>query len=399
MQVRGKVWSAVVAVMVTSIVTAWAPDAEAQDGQPDPCADVGGPVEPTSPEQVEELLVGTWILCDGAPLLGDAMVGEVGLQLTADGHFHRVFATPDGGLLRTEGMDQEGEWWARSAERTPPDADVYVVELDALAGRFRWGIVDQLTPSSVTFLGGARYGAWTGPEPTPGIPDAFADQPCGVPTDPVVTTSTAETAELLVGTWIRCDGSSPLYGSPGGDVGLELLADGRFHLVFEDPDGRLVTGDGTGREGTWTVTDEPNPEALELTLLGYATAPRSIHLFATPDFLRLQRQVSTFYDHVRWTGAPPVPAGGAPSTTAPVPTTGAPTTTVTTGDAGAEVLGRTATLPRTGTSVLVLVASAALLTAAGLVVLSAARPVVVDGRRDRPRGQAASSRGTAGRPR
>ncbi|MDY7101620.1 MAG: hypothetical protein S0880_10570 [Actinomycetota bacterium] len=352
--------------ILAALAVAAAPGAGAQEGVPSTCPAGGEPVELTSVEQVEELFVGTWIHCDGAAVLAnDTVAGDIGVRFTADGRFHTVYEGPDGGLIYAEGLDQEGDWSVRDA-----DTGDYVVELDALAGRFRWGLVEEVASPVVTFNGGS-YVAWTGDDPVPGVPAEFADEPCGVPTDPVPLPSAAATVELLAGTWIRCSGSSPVFDTPGGDVGIELVEDGTFHLLFEAADGTLVRGEGERREGTWTVVTDPAYTSVDLALSGASTYPRQAFLFETPPFLRLQRQVSTFYDHVRWTGPPPVDGSAVASTTT-VPTTPATTGTAVADDTG--VLGRTTTLPRTGTDPLALVAAAAVLTAVGLVAVALVRP-------------------------
>lgn len=85
-------------------------------------------------------------------------------------------------------------------------------------------------------------------------------------------TTKAELATLVVGRWARCSGPSPLEGSaPSGGVGIQIDADGTYHVLESDGSGGARARAGFGNQGTWDIWD------------GGPTAPPQFNLHPTPN--------------------------------------------------------------------------------------------------------------------
>jgi hypothetical protein len=76
------------------------------------CADDGLVLDPLTPSQIAEELVGRWFLCAGQLLLS-----HDGIELAAEGRFHWLTAGADGVLQRVGGFEGGGEWIVRPDEQ------------------------------------------------------------------------------------------------------------------------------------------------------------------------------------------------------------------------------------------------------------------------------------------
>ncbi len=303
----------VAAVFVFGVAVARRPRARAAPRTPpspvfDSCPEPADPVDVTTVEEVEQRLVGTWLRCGDTPfMVGDA--GPLGVALTADGRFFRVYQGSDGGLVRVEGLEQEGTWTVLASDTS------YQVNLttSGLGTATPSGLEFFESPSQVRFgtmIGPGAAVRWTGDPPVPGSVPGADDGPCGQPRDPLVLTSVADVEQHLVGTWVRC-GETSGFGTPlEGQVGLEFTEDRRFYRVYRGADGNPVRGEGDGQEGTWEVIDVTStgePGAFQLNLmLGGRMSMNHVVLLQDPIHLRLVSEVSS--DYQLWDGAPlPVP--------------------------------------------------------------------------------------------
>lgn len=291
---------------------------------------------PASIEEAESLLIGTWIQCAGPPLPG-ALVDDVGIEITADGFFFRLFATDAGELARATGLEQEGEW------------DI----LDHPGAVNFWPTGSYgLADTALTFFPTAPemrldaegsepalYRRLDGVTPISGLPPA-APGDCPAVGDPTEPTSVGEFEDLIAGVWIRCstngrfvfDGPFGVEGVPwaiipwviddADDAGIEITRDGRFFRLYRGPDGTLIRAGGLDQEGTWRAVDSPDTRGPSIWMESRLLGDRDVHgplpfFFATPTpSLRLYGW--GIADYVRWDGAPPV-AGEPPG---PEPTCG-----------------------------------------------------------------------------
>ncbi len=256
------------------------------------CPDAVDPVELTSVAQVEQLLVGTWIRCTDdflvPPTGGPA---HVGLEFAADGRFYRLYEGDLGGLIRVEGLEQEGDW-----KLFDDLMGSYQLDARVLGGGTSITVPMFFgEPSLVQMphLGGATaFVPWTGDPTVLGVPAGVGDGPCGLPAGPVELTSVAEVEQLLVGTWVRCGETSVLGPVLPGEVGLDILADGRFFRLYDDSQGGLTRGDGPGQEGRWEVIDNtvmngPGSYQVNLTVEGVGTFHAPAVVLERPVHLRL----------------------------------------------------------------------------------------------------------------
>ena len=283
----------------------------------DECTEPTDPVTLTSVDQVRSLLVGTWIRCSGGPFPG-ALVDDVGIEVTADGHFYRVHELPDGSLARATGADQEGIvfYWA-------PDS----VLNWGLSGRAVFSTTPTFFASPpVLRLDGdaapAYYERWTGAPPVTGLPIVDSGA-CGALGDQIEPRSLDHATELVTGVWIRCAGDSEsalnVPGDPlvlnDDDVGIEIAADGRFHRLYRDGLGHLIRAQGLDQEGTWQEIGDPVVPGLDGYQGEFILNTRVFgslfygggltFFFASPTpAMRLIGMGTT--DYIRWDGDPPI---------------------------------------------------------------------------------------------
>ena len=281
-----------------------------------PCPDPADPVEPATIADAEQLLIDTWVVCSGE-VLPPLSPTEVGIQFDADGRFFRVYEGDDGNLIKVEGLDQQGEWEFVDNE--------FNAQLDLrLLGS---GTFIQLPEffSSPPLLqttstdGEATLVPWTGVPPVLGVPAGIGEGPCGLPRDPVELTSVGQVEQLLAGTWLTCNESSPFGPRAFGEVGIMLTPDGRFARVYEDSEGVLLSANGPGQEGTWVVFDTttmngPGSYQVDLNLLDVGTVIGHAVFLQQPTHFRL---VTGGVPTIDYQPATTMPVPGRPPTPAP----------------------------------------------------------------------------------
>lgn len=289
------------------------------------CPEPVDPVELTSLEQVESLLVGTWIRCDGRLLPITEPATAVGVEFAADGRFFRVYEE-DGALIRVEGLEQEGTWELLDTSFGDPPQFSSQLNLATLGSGWNFAHPKFFgTPTSLmqtTQMPGesAAFVPWTGEPPIPGVPAGIGEGPCGLPTDPIVLDSVDEAERLLVGAWVRCSVTPAIPPLRASEVGIELAGDGRFFRLYDDGRGGLVRASGGEQEGTWTVADvgSERPENLQVNLtMGDSTRIGQSTLLQQPAHLRFDFGPSV--DYQPWTGPPPVPGDPPPEPEPSVP--------------------------------------------------------------------------------
>ena len=284
---------------------------------PPPCAEPSEhvPIDGAADVAVDAgtRLVGTWIRCDGDTRMWWAYEGDdVGYEFADDGRFFRLYQDENGGLIRAEGLLQEGEW---TIDRTIAGEPIVWM---ALTGSGSMGhllsffaepqairLVETMGPAIRTFV------RWSGAAPAPGWPASLGEGPCSVRTLPVEVDSVEDAATRLVGTWIRCgDGPRLFWAFEGDDVGFEFTADGRFFRVYEGADGGLIRSEGFAQEGRWQIDDlyDGFTVALGMDLHGSGYFNHRATFHEEPVALRIiEEMVFTATHYVPWSGAEPEP--------------------------------------------------------------------------------------------
>lgn len=280
---------------------------------------------PTSIEEAESLLVGTWIRCAGPPF-PRALVDDVGVEVTEDGRYFRLFETDTGELARATGLEQEGEW--------------DIVDFPGAVNFWPSGSLG-LADTALTFFptapelrldveasGASLYRRLDGAAPISGLPPA-APGDCPAVADPIEPASIDDFEDLIVGVWIRCATNGRFVfdfpRAPEGvpwevipwviddtdDAGIEITRDGRFFRIYRQPDGTLVRAGGLDQEGTWAVVDQQEERIpsiwLETRLLGDRPVGGNIPWFFESPTPSLRLFGWGIADYQRWSGAPPVP--------------------------------------------------------------------------------------------
>jgi hypothetical protein len=230
-----------------------------------------------------------------------------------------VYRAPDGGLVRAEGLDQEGVW-ELVGENGSGHGEFHL----RLAGRGFFPVAPLFfdtpepglwLPVGSWFFPAGGYLRWTGDAPAPGPPPG-PEPTCGHFREPIMLTSVEQADQLLVGAWTLCGPDSVLGAAAPGEVGVEFLADGSFHLLIRQPDGSVAVGSGPGSVGTWTNVGMVMSGTVQLDLAIDGGAIRSVDplFFADPSAVAFQTGGEGRARYVR----------GAPAATAPptIPSTG-----------------------------------------------------------------------------
>ncbi len=291
--------------------------AVAERRAPSACTEPAGPVTLSSVAQVEGLLVGVWIRCEGPSVFGQVADGEVGMAVEANGSYYRLYQAADGSLLRADGLDQEGAWSVLDTTNVNGPGG-YQVNWTPV-GRGTFNTIPAFFESPPSFRlnesrGSARYERWTGVAPVAGLPPGAGNGPCGHPTGPITLSSVEQVRELLVGTWILC-GDTSVLGDPADEVGLEFTADGLFYRLVHGAGGRTIRAVNEPQR-SWTVTDitamnGPGWYQVDLLIVdGGSLITRPVFLTSPPFVHFLGIPTLATADYVR--GEPPsaMPATG-----------------------------------------------------------------------------------------
>jgi hypothetical protein len=190
---------------------------------------------------------GRWILC-GQESAFDVDGGDVGLEITTDHLWYKLYEAPGGATVRGSAANERGSWstvgdagqvnFDLSSGGTVITAPVFASSPKAMHldnnGVYRGNYV--IDPSFPT--GSVRCA----PQPDPTRSGSCTPPPASLEQE----TPCLSTAEFI-GQWSRCGGSMP--GAPPHD-GIEFAADGSFYFLHRDAMGALVRGTSNTDTGT-----------------------------------------------------------------------------------------------------------------------------------------------------
>jgi hypothetical protein len=255
-----------------------------------------GPVAVHAEPDLLAAMVGRWVLC-GRESVFAVDAGDVGLEITADHRWYKLYTAPGAATVRGAGFDEEGTWTALDlGDHFQVNFDIFgggtVITAPVFAstpramrldnnGVFRGNyVLDPTVPTgSVRCAAQAdptRSGACTPPG------DTLMEQPC---TDDVAIDRT-------LGRWSRCGGSMP--GAPAHD-GIELAANGSFYFLHRDPTAGLVRGTSDVDRGmAKVVVAAPCRADIDIETLGgasitsstqlYQSTPRQLWIYTSPEW-------------------------------------------------------------------------------------------------------------------
>jgi len=271
-----------------------------------------GAVSVTSSSDLLSVMPGTWLLCGDQSIFGvDA--GDVGLEITADNHWYKLFPAQGGGTVRGAGFDQEGTWTSFDlGDYVQVNFDIFgsgtIITVPAFASTPRGMRLNNngvfvgtyvIDPAVATGSARCALTSTAGDAsvpPSPGNADGGNAPACDVPPqsslcsqNPAGSVAVGSVADLLAtmpGRWLLC-GSESVFAVNGGDVGLEITADNHWYKLFAAEGGATVRGAGFDEEGTWTAFDEGDHIQVNFDIFGsgtvitapvFASAPRSMRL-------------------------------------------------------------------------------------------------------------------------
>ena len=232
-------------------------------------------------------LPGRWVLC-GHKSIFAVDGGDIGLEITSDNHWYKLFAAPGAATVRGAGPNEEGTWRAIDllgdhvqvsfdimGSGTIPTAPLFGSMLRTMHlnnnGVFKGDyVIDPSVP--------------TGSVRCPPQVDPTRSGDCTLPAEGLVEhpCSPEVAIDRTLGIWSRCGGSMP--GAPLHD-GIELTADGTFYFLHRDPTGQLARGTSDAETGTATVAIAAGTCRADIyitTLAGVSIVSSTAHYQSTP---------------------------------------------------------------------------------------------------------------------
>lgn len=276
------------------------------------CPDAEGFTTGESLDDIRPVYVGVWIRCSSVSVLPDLLESEVGVELAADGTWHRIFHGADGTLLRGQGIDHEGTWVLQAP--MPGEAittEHLQLDLHGLYGFHQVTMSTLTTTPEVLVLDdgmGKRAGGyerWTGDPPAASAPASQPFPGCPAASGSRSFTSTVEARTTLAGTWIRCSSTSAFpSGWNTGEVGLELTVDGRWYIRVLDDGGMPTSSTSPVQSGTYTVILQGTAVLVSFTATDQSMVPTFVTYLAQPTFLYVVGYPNLPAGYVPWDGNP-----------------------------------------------------------------------------------------------
>jgi hypothetical protein len=240
-------------------------------------------------------LPGRWLLCGHESVFG-VDGGDVGLEITADNHWYKLFAAQGAATVRGAGSGEEGTWDALDL------GDHIQVDFDILgSGGIATAPLFASTPRAMRLDNNGVFVGNYVIDPTipmgslrcPALPDPTRSGDCTPPPDSLVEQPGTDDAARVetAGRWSRCGGSMP--GAPLHD-GIELTPDGSFYFLHRDTAGDLVRDTSDADHATATLSVGPTDGEISIeTLAGasiisgielYQSTPRQLWIYTGPEW-------------------------------------------------------------------------------------------------------------------
>jgi hypothetical protein len=298
-----------------------------------------GPVAVSSMSDLVAAMSGRWLLC-GTESVFAANGGDVGLEITADNHWYRLYPAPGGATVRGAGFDQEGTWSAidlggafqvnfdifgsGTVITVPVFASTpramrlnnegvfvgnYVIDPTVPAGSQRCAppLIDASAPPNTGTADGGLPACAASPA------SALCSQN---PTGPVAVGSTSDLLAVMPGRWLLC-GNESVFAMNGGDVGLDITPDNHWYKLFPAEGAATIRGAGFDEEGTWAAIDLGDHIQVNFEILGSGTIITAPVFASTPQSMRLDNEGVFVGNYVI---DATVPTGTVRCTSAPHPT-------------------------------------------------------------------------------
>ena len=280
------------------------PDASATLGvgfaalTPPECGESLGTAHPVaSSGELSALLPGTWSVC-GGPLFGMPISAANGVELTSDGQYHVLGASPNDSLVPLDsvpssdaGSDSEaGSGLAFDGTYDVVDGSAsygpgtYELQLHpANGGLFQGQIVVMDSPRQLQYFA-PNAGPQTLSPSAPWSPRASVCSCVDTQAMKVSETDPAGLVAAMIGRWLWC-GTEPVSSYPilettnpaiwldGPVLGVEFANDGTWYVLHEDPSGALVRGTSPSDHGSFQIVS-----ALPVSLAGGFLGPEPLSI-------------------------------------------------------------------------------------------------------------------------
>jgi hypothetical protein len=300
-----------------------------------------GPVIPHTTEEFAAAVAGRWLVCSDHESVFGRDLGDVGIEITPDNHWYKLYPAQGGGVLRGAGFDEEGTWQSIGVSPTNDHPQLnlnifgglMIFSLPALASTPRairldnevfkatYVTDDGIPTGDARCIGPTSSTGPTGPtgsEPSTSTTgtggnggaaggQASGDHDAGIfacglrlssecsenPTGPVIPHTTEEFAAAVTGRWLLCSDHESVFGRDLGDVGIEITPDNHWYKLYPAQGSGVLRGAGFDEEGTWQSTgvsatnDHPQ---LNLNIFGGGMIFTLPDLASTPRAIRLNNE-------------------------------------------------------------------------------------------------------------
>jgi hypothetical protein len=248
-------------------------------------------------DALRQAISGRWILCGHQSVFGVDR-GDIGLEITPDNHWYKLYEAEGFGTIRGAGFDEEGTWTALNVGE---DSSTPQLNLDIFgSGTVITSPVLASMPRAMRLNNNGVFVGNYVIDPTFPMgsvrcaprPDPTRSGECTPPPDVAIEPTCTDVAatEGLRGRWSRCGGAMP--GAPLHD-GVEFTSDGSFYFLHRDPTAGLVHGE-TDRASLRVLVEGPCRVDLFLnTASGVSigssaqlrrATPRQLWIFTGPEW-------------------------------------------------------------------------------------------------------------------
>ena len=217
--------------------------------------------------------------------------GDIGLEITPDHHFYKLYAAQGGATIRGAGAGEEGTWSLVDLRQV--NFQVTGVEY---GGVYTLPVLTSAPRTIYLDNNGVFRGTYvidpsvpTGTSRCPKQVDLTRTGACTPPAVMMPVCSNDNPGGLALGRWSRCGGTMP--GAPAHD-GIEFAADGTFSFLHLDPTGALARGTAATDHGTASFDPGCQLTTRLQTVSGatwlsdsdfFDTSPRQLWIYTEPE--------------------------------------------------------------------------------------------------------------------
>jgi hypothetical protein len=257
-----------------------------------------GKLTPATMDAYTAAISGRWLLCGNHESVFGVDAGDIGVEITPDHHFYKLYAAQGGAVIRGAGAGEEGTWALLDISFDAPLTFQLNFEVTGVeyGGVYTHPVLTTTPRTMYLDNNGVFRGTYvidpSVPTSAPRCPKQVDLTRSGACTPPAVmmpVCSNDNPRGLALGRWSRCGGTMP--GAPAHD-GIEFTADGGFFFLHLDATGALIRG--TAATDVGAASFDPGCQLttdLRTTSGGswlsssvfFDTSPRQLWIYTEPE--------------------------------------------------------------------------------------------------------------------